>query len=359
MDHPNSRGVNADNERLPFSEAEASVGLLWPTEVYPVFENARRFRQGWTLAEHHEHLGRLWSQFATVAASNPYAWITKPLSAEQIATPSTTNRYVGFPYTKFLVANLPVDMGAAIVLMSFEEAERQGVSRDQMVFPQHGAEAYDHWFVSERASLDQSVAMAQIWGALNQFGETADGFAHLDLYSCFPSVVQMAAEVLGIDAFDPARVPTVTGGLTFGGGPGNNYVTHSIATMVQRLREDPSARGLVTGVGWYATKHAWGTYQATPPPDGFQSVNVQDAVDATPKCTTRQGDGSVVVESYVVLHRHDGSRKRLIVVGRFSDGARVLSHCGDDDTMEHFETNEMIGTTGVVVNTTFQPSHES
>ena len=37
---------------------------------------------------------------------------------------------------------------------------------------------------------------------------------------------------------------TVTGGMTFAGGPWNNYVTHGVATMVGVLREDPGDLGL-------------------------------------------------------------------------------------------------------------------
>ena len=64
---------------------------------------------------------------------------------------------------------------------------------------------------------------------------------------------------------DPARPLTLTGGLTFGGGPGNNYTTHGIAAMVTALRADPGAVGLVTGLGWYATKHAVGVLASRPP----------------------------------------------------------------------------------------------
>jgi acetyl-CoA C-acetyltransferase len=336
------------DQKVPFSEAERANGLVLPTEFYPLFENARRYRLGWTIAEQREQLGRLWANFARVAASNPYAWITSAPSGLEIATPSPTNRYIGFPYTKLLVANLPVDMGAAVILTSLNEAQRHGVPADQMVFPQFGAEGNDHWFVSERPTLDDSPAMRSIWSALQGFGADRDELDHIDLYSCFPTVVQTAADVIGIDPFDPSRVPTVTGGLTFAGGPGNNYVTHSIASMVTKLRVDSSALGLVTGVGWYSTKHAWGIYGSSPPQQPFRFRNLQNEIDATPKCPTRQDDGSVVVESYLVSHRPDGQRDRLVVVGRLGDGSRVISHSKDDELMARFEIEEMIATRGRV-----------
>ena len=336
------------DETVPFSQNELAAGLAWPTEFYPLFENARRHRLGWSIAEQRERLGNLWANFARVAESNPYAWITQAPSPAEIATPSPSNRYVGFPYTKFLVANLPVDMGAAIILTSLGEARRRGVASDQMVFPHFGAEGNDHWYVSERPALDDSVAMRRIWSALREFGTGADELAHLDLYSCFPTVVQSAAEVIGIDAFDPSRVPTVTGGLTFAGGPGNNYVTHAISSMVTKLRDDPSSSGLVTGVGWFATKHAWGVYGSAPPTSPFSHRSVQAEVDATATCATRQGDGRVSIESYVVMHSHDGSAKKLVVFGRFDDGTRVLARAKDVDLMARFECEEMIGVRATV-----------
>ncbi len=97
--------------------------------------------------------------------------------------------------------------------------------------------------------------------ALQAAGVTVDDVAHLDLYSCFPSSVAFAVDALGIDhpsVLDGSRPVTVTGALPYHGGPGSNYMTHSLAAMAQRLREDPGAYGLASGVGMHMTKHAFG-----------------------------------------------------------------------------------------------------
>ena len=335
-----------EEERIPLTAEEYGNGLTQPVEVYPLFENARRARLGWSLTHQRQMLGQLWASFAQVASKNPYAWILDAPSADTIATPSPSNRMVSFPYTKLLVANLPVDMGAAYIIASYETAISLGVPRDRMVFPQAGADATDHWFVSDRPNLDDSPAMSAIWNQLKAFGVHSDELAHLDLYSCFPTVVQCASDVLGIDAFSTERIPTLTGGLTFGGGPGNNYVTHSIAAMVDRLRANPDDTGLVTGLGWFSTKHAWGTYAATPPTAGFQHANVQDVVDAQPLCPRRQGDGEVRVESYTVVHGRDGQASHAVVVARHTDNARVWSKATEPAVLETFEIAETIGLTG-------------
>lgn len=342
-----------EEERIPFTADEYNQGLTLPIEVYPLFENARRARLGWSLSTQREKLGQLWANFAGVAATNPHAWIQTSPSAQDIAQPSTSNRMVSFPYTKMLVANLPVDMGAGYIMMSYERASALGVPREKMVFPQAGADATDHWFISERLELDSSPAMEEIWRALQDFGVTSDELEHFDLYSCFPTVVQTAADVLGIDAFSSSRVPTLTGGLTFGGGPGNNYVTHSICAMVEKLRANPSDRGLVTGLGWFSTKHAWGTYATTPPVGGFQHRDVQERVDARAKCTYAQFDGEVTVETYTVAHGRSGEPTKLVIATRNDSGVRTWCHSVEPELLAFAETSELIGQRGRVVDGVF------
>lgn len=332
-----------EEDRVPFTAEEYTNGLTQPVDVYPLFENARRARLGWSISHQRERLGELWHNFAAVAATNPYAWVTTPPAADYIATPSTSNRMVSFPYTKLLVANLPVDMGAAYIIASYEKALSLGVRRDQMVFPLMGADATDHWFVSERPQFDASPAMSAIWSRLQEFGARADELSHIDFYSCFPTVVQTACDVVGLDAFDAERTPTLTGGLTFGGGPGNNYVTHSIAAMVERLRAHPGETGLVSALGWFSTKHAWGTYSTEPPSRDFQHASVQDVVDAQEKIVIRQEDGPVTVETYTVVHGRDGEPTRLVVAARHADGTRVWSKSEDPATMNAAELTELIG----------------
>jgi len=337
----------------PLTAAEYGQGLNLPTNVYPLFENARRARLGWTISEHRENLGRLWSNFAHVAAKNPYAWIPDAPSPEDIVTPSTSNRMVAFPYTKLLMANMPVDMAASYIMTNFEHATSLGIARDRMVFPQCGADVNDHWLISDRPKLDDSPAMRAIWKTLSGFGVTTDDLHHVDLYSCFPTVVQTACDVLDIDAFDASRVPTVTGGLTFGGGPGNNYVTHSIASMVDALRDDPTGRGLVTALGWFCTKHSWGVYSASPPQEGFRWADPQSEIDRLPRCVSEQRDGEAAVESYTVTHASDGTPDRLIIAARTTDDVRTWCHSTDTTLMEEAERSDLIGLNGDIQNDIF------
>jgi acetyl-CoA C-acetyltransferase len=340
--------VVASIDPAPLTAAEYGQGLNFPTNVYPLFENARRARLGWSMQEQRERLGRLWSNFARVAATNPYAWIRDAPSPETISSPRADNRMVAFPYTKLLMANLPVDMAACYIMTSFEHATTLGVARDRMIFPHSGVDANDHWLISDRPQLDDSPAMRAAWETLNGFGVTIDDVAHVDLYSCFPTVVQSACDVLGIDAFDPSRVPTLTGGLTFGGGPGNNYVTHSIASMVDALRAEPTGQGLVTALGWFCTKHSWGAYSASPPSGGFRWSSPQDTIDRQPRRVSDQRDGPATVESYTVTHSTNGEPERLIIAARATDHVRTWGHSTDPALMNEAEVSELIGRTGEI-----------
>ena len=200
---------------------------------------------------------------------------------------------VSFPYPKLMNANDRVDQGAALILCSLGAARDAGVPSDRLVFPVSGTDAHDHWFLSDRENLRSSPAIG-IAGrrALSLAGLGVDDVAHVDLYSCFPCAVQIAAHELGLALDDPGRSLTVTGGLGFAGGPGNNYVSHSIASMAERLRADPGSTGLVTGLGWYSTKHAVGVWSTTPPATGFRHESPRPtwtpSLAAPPHRTTKE-----------------------------------------------------------------------
>ncbi|MDZ7684888.1 MAG: hypothetical protein U5O39_07650 [Gammaproteobacteria bacterium] len=162
----------------------------------------------------------------------------------------------------------------------------------------------------------------------------------IDVYSCFPSAVQVAVNELGL----PDELPlTVTGGLTFGGGPLNNYVMHSIARMVELLRESRDQRGVITANGGYLTKHAFGVYSGVPPEKDFQHRNVQAEVDATPaRMSLVDYDGEVVIESYTVMYAGEGP-----AVGHAAcltpDGGRTWANTEDPEVMKAMTEEEFCG----------------
>ena len=340
------RPTRVGDDRAGINDIETARSLFMPTNVYPVFENALRAAAGETIDEHQRKVSEMMARFSEVAAANPYGWATAPMSAEDIRTVGPDNRMVSFPYPKVMNANMQVDQGAALIICSVEAARAAGVPEDRWVFPWAGAEGHDHWFVSNRRDLHSSPAIGAIGRSLYAAtGIGPDDIAHIDLYSCFPCAVEIGAAELGLRIDDPDRPLTLTGGLAFGGGPGNNYVTHSIAAMVDHVRAEPGSFGLVTTLGWYVTKHAAGIYSTTPPPAAFTCADVQDEVDATPSRELAGDDtsGAVTVESYTVIFERDGSPSLGVVASLLPDGRRVWSTTNDAGVAKAMTEEEFIG----------------
>jgi acetyl-CoA C-acetyltransferase len=335
------------------SEIEHRHGANIPVNVYPLFENALRAHYGRSIDQHQAEIGSLFAPFSAVAAANPHAWFREPRTAEQIAVAGPDNRYIGFPYTKYMNAIMDVDQGAALLMTSTATARRLGVPEERWVYLWGCGDASDHWFISDRVDYHSSPAIRAVgWRALGMAGVALNEIDYFDIYSCFPSAVQIARDMLGI-AHDDARPLTVTGGLPYFGGPGNNYVSHSIAAMVERLRVNPAKVGMVTANGWYVTKHSAGIYSTTPPRRPWERVSPevdQASIDAqTNPDFTAEASGSATVETYTVIFNRDGAPERGIVIGRDADDRRFIANTpADRRLLESMTTREMVGAPGTV-----------
>ncbi|GFG75949.1 acetyl-CoA acetyltransferase [Mycobacterium botniense] len=320
----------ADDDVPLAGPAELRIGLDRPAYVYPMFEQALRIAAGEPIEDHRRRIGELWARFNAVAVNNPHAWIRQPLTAEEIWQPSPANRVISWPYTKLMNSNNMVDQAAALVLTSVETAVRLQIPSDRWVYPYAGTDGHDTYAIAERDELHRSAAI-RIAGAraLELAGLGIDDIDYVDLYSCFPSAVQIAAAELGLAVDDPVRPLTVTGGLTFAGGPWSNYVTHSIATMAELLVSHPGRYGLITANGGYLTKHSVGVY-GTRPPSEFRWEDVQPAIDREP---TRQAviewDGVGMVESWTAPFNRDGQPEKAFLAVRTPEDSRTLALIAD------------------------------
>lgn len=327
------------------NEAEDAAGLLTPVYMYALMESALRGLKGVARTDHQRHIAELWSRFSAVAAGNPFAWLPQPYPAAAIGEPSPDNRMVATPYPKLMTANLTVDQGAAMVLCSAAAAEAAGIPQDQWVFVHAGAHAEEQWFVSERNSIAEVPAIAAMGKAvLAHAGIGIDEVTHVDLYSCFPFAVQAAAAELGLALDDPERPLTQTGGLTFAGGPLNNYSSHGAAAMVTALRKEPEAFGLCTALGWYATKHAATVLSCRPPSKPFHQVDAGLRMARPPRRETLAGyTGAATVEGATVTYGADGQPDGLIVSALTATGARVLSRATDPALIEAALSSDVVG----------------
>ncbi len=300
-----------------------------------------------------------------VAASNPHAWFPTARTVDDILGPTPANRMVGYPYSKLMTAIMDVDMAAAVIVASDAMADSLGVPQDQRVYLRGWGYAEDPPAVAQRVDLWRSGAMqAAAAAALSGAGVGVADVAHFDLYSCFASSIEFALDAMGIDpsaarspgpGVSPECTVTVTGGLAYHGGPGSNYLTHSLATMVDALRRDPGSVGVVSGVGMHMHKHAFGVYSTEPgalaPPDDAAVA----AEAAEPEAAVVDSfEGPARVATYSVVHGRDGAPEWAALVcdvdpplGGESAGppVRCYARLTDPDALAEGERTELIGRT--------------
>jgi acetyl-CoA C-acetyltransferase len=250
-------------------------------------------------------------------------------------------------------AIIDVDQAAALLVTSVAEAQRLKIPEENWVYLWGCADATDHWFFTERENYFTSPAIEAMGKrAFEMSGTSVADIDYFDLYSCFPSAVQISRDMLGIPKGDP-RPLTVTGGLPYFGGPGNNYVGHSIAAMTEKLRANRGRIGLVTANGWYVTKHSAGIYSTDPPRRAWERTDPkldQKAIDARPKPEfINEPSGDATIETYTVMHNRDGAPESAIVIGRDSENRRFMANTATDrQTLETMVKQEMVGAKGRV-----------
>ena len=276
------------------------------------------------------------ARFAAVAAANPLATRRQGYSAEQLVTVNDANRWIGFPYPKLMNAHAYIDQSAAVVMTSVATARELGIPRDKWVFLHGCADAHDHWYCQRARSscIRRRPSARRRAGRWPWPARRSADIDVIDLYSCFASAVQIGCQEIGLAEDDP-RGLTVTGGLPYFGGPGNNYVTHSISEMCAGCAPRPGAFGLVTANGNYVTKHSFGVYSTD------AAGRRRGVARARPCCRRRwmrcrrrrspkRRRRSATIETYTVMHGRDGP-EYAVVFGRLNaHGQRFIANLPDD-----------------------------
>lgn len=330
-------------------------GLAAPVDVYPLYENATRAAWGQSLAEAQGESAEIWSRFSEVAAANEGAWIRKPATPADILRVDERNRPIAFPYSKLMVANSSVNQGAGFLVASLAEARRRGIPEARLIYVGMGAAAKEPPSILRRDRYNGSVSMeTSINRTLALNGMTAQDFDFVELYSCFPCVPKMARRTLGWPVDRPA---TVFGGLTFGGGPIANYMSHAIVSMVEKLRRE-GRYGFLFANGGFATDNHCIVVGKEP----IAAASFPQDFDYQAEAEAKRGPvpdlvedyaGPATIESYTVFYGRDGAPRAGVVVARTPEGRRTLAHVDVGDTaMLAFLTDgakEPVGTAGEVV----------
>ena len=329
------------------------LGVFRPITVYPLYESATSAQWGQSPREALAESGALWSTYSRVASENPNAWLKKRFSSEEITAPSPDNRLIAWPYTKLMVANPTVNMGAALLLTSRAKARAAGIAEDRLVYPLGGASAEEPRDYLLRDQFYESHPQnAVLKAVMHLAGGDGKKFDAIELYSCFPCVPKMARRTLGLGT---DVQPTVTGGLTFFGAPLNTYMTHAACAMVRRLRSG-ARLGLLYGQGGFVTKHhALVVSRDTPRESLSQDTSVQAEADRNkrrvPEFVT-EAAGKGQVESFTVIFRANGEVEHGAVMLRTEQNTRTLARVKAEDgtTLAHLMNMDRtpVGSTGAI-----------
>ena len=328
-------GGHESEDMIGASDLEKRHGIYLPVHGFPLFETALWGASGLPIETYLQGVGAMWSRFSDVAATNPHSWTRAPRSMEEIITPGPANRRVAFPYTKYMTSLVSVDMAAAVLLMSGDRAGQTRPGNGRPVYFLAGADTRDRQrFMADKTGFTTSPALSACIGKVfRRSGLSADDIQCFDIYSCFPCSVTIARQALGLKDGDK-RPLTLTGGLGFFGGPGNNYSLHASATMAEAISRGDFDTGMITSLGWFMHKHSAGIFSAVPGDTGLSHFDLEDEADPpagnAPEIAGDQADGIGTVETYTILFSRDGNPSLGILYGKTSEGLRFIAQTAPD-----------------------------
>jgi acetyl-CoA C-acetyltransferase len=335
----------------PELQRAGRVGIERAIHCFPLYEHALRAHEAESLVDAQAESGVLWSGLTEVAAANPYAWSREARSASDVSDVGPDNRMVSFPYPKSLTANPFVNQGAALLVTDAETARTLGIGEARWVHPLGGAGADEPTDPRARAAYHHVPAVdVTVRDVQEVTGTSTDEYDVVELYSCFPAMPKLTRRALGRDVRAPI---SVTGGLSFFGGPGSNYLTHSLAAMVERIRAD-GGTGFVHGVGMFNTKHHALVLRDRPRDDGAYPLPRHDVGVPRPPVTApvpvvEDYAGAATVVTCTITFDRDGAPERGAVICAGAHGERVAAAVHDRDTLELLtDGTEPVGREGTV-----------
>lgn len=330
------------------NEFEQKYSLHIPSISYAIFETALRKASNRSLEEHQLKIGQLFEKFSKVASKNPFAWLKKAYTAQEIITPTPQNRMINHPYTKYMCSNPFVDQSGAILLTTQTFAEELNIKPSKWIYLMGGGNLQNIFNLTQRPTLIKSPAAK--YGARLSLAQAGLKLADIDLfdfYSCFPSMVQIIRNALSIKEDDP-RPLTITGGMPFFGGPWNNYSLHPVITAVDLIRKNPSLKIMQVANGGWNTKLSVTIYGKTPPIKPWsteESSKLEKEIEKEelPK-PVEKANGILTIEAYTITYKRDGTPNLGIVIGILEDGSRTLAILKEDSkTLENLSNQELIG----------------
>ena len=329
---------------------ENKYKLIFPSCCYAIFETAIRAASGRSLEEHKRYIGGLFERFAKIASKNPNSWTKKAYTAEEITTANPENRKINYPYTKRMCSNMFVDQAATLIMTNEKIAEKLKIDKKRWIYLMGCADLNNIHEITRRPQIHDSPASREGSRlALEQAGLTLENINKFDLYSCFPSIVEIMMKEIGIHEND-TRDLTVTGGGPFFGGPMNNYSMHGIVRTINLIRKNPSLKIMVVANGGYNTRQSFGIYGTDPPGKLWgerDDAKVQQSILAQilPE-PVEEANGQLTIEAYTFVYDRKGNPRRGIVIGHLENGRRTLANLeAETEVLLNLEQQELVGQT--------------
>jgi acetyl-CoA C-acetyltransferase len=337
-----------DELKLPedeiITQIEIDGGVSMAMQPFALIDSALRHAEGRSLDRHRDEIARLWAGFSAVASRFPHAAFPEPREAAFIREPSEANRPIAFPYNKWHCAQMNVDQAAALLVLSLEAAGRLGVDPGRMAFPVVALESSFSLPVPRRRDLYRWPAMEVLGRAAEaHLGHALSAIELVELYSCFPAAVRVQQRALRLPV---DGVPTITGGESFAGGPWNNFVLQATAAMIERLREEPDATGVVSSLSGLVNKPGLAVYAARPRASSpLLGDLASEAERATPRLEAIAGHrGPARVAAYTVTYR-DMEPATCTVIADTPGGQRCMASSEDTGLARRATREELVGTT--------------
>jgi len=327
---------------------ENKYKLRTPSYSYALFETAIRATNGETIEEHNNFMGKLFQHYSEVASKNSNAWTKEAFSAEEIIEPNFDNRYVCYPYTKRMCSNMFIDQSSSVIITTVDIAESLNVKESLWIYPMGGADLQNIFAITQRPNLYDSPALKEASKlALKQAGLTLNDINAFDLYSCFPSIVQIALNEIGISKND-SRPLTLIGGLPFFGGPWSNYSLHAIVKAVEIIRKNPMFKVFIFANGGYNTKVSIGIYGKKPSQEPWgerDDTAIQKSLLSNPlPKPIEKANGIITIEAYTIIYNKEGLPTEGIAIGKLTNGIRTLAKIySSNKILKELEKEELVG----------------
>ncbi|MFL2735027.1 MAG: acetyl-CoA acetyltransferase [Gammaproteobacteria bacterium] len=331
--------IKSDNQ-LTLNIEEKSLGSM-AVGYYSILESAFRAKKMNNFSSHHHDIAKIYSNFSNIAFHNDLGWDEKCYSINEIIDSNDLNPQIAFPYNKKHCASWNVNQSAAILLCSEKIADLLEIDNEKRVYLLASSENNNMIPTLQRENLTKPFGMKLaaefILDVCNENSITPSIY---DLYSCFPIAVQMFAEVLKIKNISEA---TVTGGMSFAGGPLNSYVLNSTVQIIRKIRSNQSDVGIITGVSGMMTKQSFALWSSQKNiPFKFMDVTEKAIKYDNPVEISEKKDGTGKIIGYTVIKDDNLTKKAVMYIENDMQKRNIVTSY-NEQVIHSMENNEWVG----------------